>query len=110
MACSCIAWTPAFAGDHQPPCFKSGVTKPGKSRSTLQTGRPLFRAKTQRGRPGPKGPFSCIQWIWRCVGQGKPLSDKRSEEHTSELQSLMRISYAVYCLTKKKTITAQKKH
>src|SRR3546814_3829160 len=29
----------------------------------------------------------------------------RSEEHTSELQSLMRISYAVFCLTKKKTIT-----
>src|SRR3546814_2783826 len=27
----------------------------------------------------------------------------RSEEHTSELQSLMRISYAVFCLTKKKT-------
>src|SRR3546814_9096087 len=29
----------------------------------------------------------------------------RSEEHTSELQSLMRISYAVFCLTKKKIIT-----
>src|SRR3546814_1272167 len=29
--------------------------------------------------------------------------DPRSEEHTSELQSLMRISYAVFCLTKKKT-------
>src|SRR3546814_3901055 len=29
----------------------------------------------------------------------------RSEEHTSELQSLMRISYAVFCLTKKKTTT-----
>src|SRR3546814_7569769 len=31
----------------------------------------------------------------------------RSEEHTSELQSLMRISYAVFCLTKKKE---QNKH
>src|SRR3546814_3285187 len=29
--------------------------------------------------------------------------DMRSEEHTSELQSLMRISYAVFCLKKKKT-------
>src|SRR3546814_6103470 len=29
--------------------------------------------------------------------------DARSEEHTSELQSLMRISYAVFCLKKKKT-------
>src|SRR3546814_4514926 len=31
------------------------------------------------------------------------LRDVRSEEHTSELQSLMRISYAVFCLKKKKT-------
>src|SRR3546814_9457431 len=31
-------------------------------------------------------------------------SDDRSEEHTSELQSLMRISYAVFCLKKKKRI------
>src|SRR3546814_8373692 len=31
----------------------------------------------------------------------------RSEEHTSELQSLMRISYAVFCLKKKKTNTKQ---
>src|SRR3546814_7349334 len=31
----------------------------------------------------------------------------RSEEHTSELQSLMRISYAVFCLKKKKNTTTQ---
>src|SRR3546814_9104289 len=31
------------------------------------------------------------------------VDDLRSEEHTSELQSLMRISYAVFCLNKKKT-------
>src|SRR3546814_1302152 len=31
------------------------------------------------------------------------MSDRRSEEHTSELQSLMRISYAVFCLKKKHT-------
>src|SRR3546814_7352368 len=31
--------------------------------------------------------------------------DERSEEHTSELQSLMRISYAVFCLKKKKSNT-----
>src|SRR3546814_4428955 len=37
-------------------------------------------------------------------------SIKRSEEHTSELQSLMRISYAVFCLKKKtKTITSNLK-
>src|SRR3546814_5709929 len=33
----------------------------------------------------------------------------RSEEHTSELQSLMRISYAVFCLKKKKNNTKTKK-
>src|SRR3546814_1149496 len=33
---------------------------------------------------------------------------RRSEEHTSELQSLMRISYAVFCLKKKKKIRQQK--
>src|SRR3546814_2480588 len=33
---------------------------------------------------------------------GTPFEDFRSEEHTSELQSLMRISYAVFCLKKKK--------
>src|SRR3546814_6917108 len=34
-------------------------------------------------------------------GLSRDLSNKRSEEHTSELQSLMRISYAVFCLKKK---------
>src|SRR3546814_7559275 len=38
--------------------------------------------------------------------EGKPRSlIDRSEEHTSELQSLMRISYAVFCLKKKTTHT-----
>src|SRR3546814_3381407 len=49
-------------------------------------------------------------------GNGKPdrlnsvrnsLSVQRSEEHTSELQSLMRISYAVFCLKKTIYITQQ---
>src|SRR3546814_11542159 len=35
-------------------------------------------------------------------GEGGRHRRPRSEEHTSELQSLMRISYAVFCLTKKK--------
>src|SRR3546814_1829214 len=40
-------------------------------------------------------------------GGGYPL---RSEEHTSELQSLMRISYAVFCLKKKKIDTNNTTH
>src|SRR3546814_8385610 len=42
-----------------------------------------------------------------------PPENRRSEEHTSELQSLMRISYAVFCLKKKqkrKTDTINNKH
>src|SRR3546814_7605012 len=41
-----------------------------------------------------------LQYIFFYVG----LSYTRSEEHTSELQSLMRISYAVFCLKKQKII------
>src|SRR3546814_7631394 len=39
-------------------------------------------------------------WV---LGQMLHLLHPRSEEHTSELQSLMRISYAVFCLKKKNT-------
>src|SRR3546814_6881308 len=44
---------------------------------------------------------------WLYLEPGTPhavrgIADSRSEEHTSELQSLMRISYAVFCLKKKK--------
>src|SRR3546814_5948992 len=39
------------------------------------------------------------------VDRAGPAEDGRSEEHTSELQSLMRISYAVFCLKKKKNKT-----
>src|SRR3546814_1334990 len=35
------------------------------------------------------------------AGDNLPCTGSRSEEHTSELQSLMRISYAVFCLKKK---------
>src|SRR3546814_4146459 len=39
-----------------------------------------------------------------------PRHAARSEEHTSELQSLMRISYAVFCLKKKKKTTTNTTH
>src|SRR3546814_3942403 len=40
----------------------------------------------------------------------RQLPRHRSEEHTSELQSLMRISYAVFCLKKKKPLTESSRH
>src|SRR3546814_4285692 len=41
--------------------------------------------------------------------QREKSKQSRSEEHTSELQSLMRISYAVFCLKKKKKMSKKKK-
>src|SRR3546814_4891949 len=59
---------------------------------------------------GTNGKTSCVQWLAAALNtEGIPcgtvgtLGVSRSEEHTSELQSLMRISYAVFCLKKKNT-------
>src|SRR3546814_3989952 len=62
----------------------------------------------------PHGAAEPLERI-ECITAGHPVPDEasvaaarhllRSEEHTSELQSLMRISYAVFCLKKKKQTT-----
>src|SRR3546814_7313906 len=59
---------------------------------------PPGRPKSRRGPRGPRSPKSL-----RPRRSPPPPSPPvyRSEEHTSELQSLMRISYAVFCLKKK---------
>src|SRR3546814_10524002 len=44
-------------------------------------------------------------WVAPALSYGSSGEHQRSEEHTSELQSLMRISYAVFCLKKKKKKT-----
>src|SRR3546814_1432384 len=70
----------------------------------------LFRsARRDPERGGPRGGGDACseprRAIARCHLQ-QPARTRvrdRSEEHTSELQSLMRISYAVFCLKKKKT-------
>src|SRR3546814_4276926 len=51
-------------------------------------------------------------WRWRsaCPQPSGGPAGSRSEEHTSELQSLMRISYAVFCLKKKKTNQHTQQH
>src|SRR3546814_3436967 len=71
-------------------------------------------------RPGAAGPAGLSRWAREhrlsCGSMGPALADRkalsahrrrRSEEHTSELQSLMRISYAVFCLKKKTKITQE---
>src|SRR3546814_3409364 len=60
------------------------------------------RAETGSTSGNPRS----IPWARYSVGspaQASGAPATRSEEHTSELQSLMRISYAVFCLKKKKT-------
>src|SRR3546814_1636805 len=92
-------------------------------KSSAKTGCP--RNSSSR----PATPWPCKSWRLRVGGKSKKVTvgykyysgqhhvcchgpidyfsrilvdDRRSEEHTSELQSLMRISYAVFCLKKKK--------
>src|SRR3546814_1534935 len=58
--------------------------------------RAIFRWPRSRSRAGASKARKPSGWNWQ---------NRRSEEHTSELQSLMRISYAVFCLKKKKRKT-----
>src|SRR3546814_14972757 len=61
----------------------------------------LFRSNC--GRLKPQGTHSFYELIKHINGLAThSIKIDRSEEHTSELQSLMRISYAVFCLKKKK--------
>src|SRR3546814_3817867 len=55
-------------------------------------------------QPVPHGCPSCGAAELMPLGHGTERIEQRSEEHTSELQSLMRISYAVFCLKKKRRI------
>src|SRR3546814_1798792 len=77
----------------------------------------LFRSRAGNRIPGTarQTAYATLAWEprtgWQAGVEGRYLSqiatndansEARSEEHTSELQSLMRISYAVFCLKKKK--------
>src|SRR3546814_10879239 len=65
----------------------------------------LFRSQgLARHRAGKRRPRRPDRGSRLCADRGRARRDRqiRSEEHTSELQSLMRISYAVFCLKKKK--------
>src|SRR3546814_2611114 len=77
---------PAFDGPHHVHLRLSGH---------MADYAPAMCQKTQR-------PRRCDRWIKLPERAGRCV---RSEEHTSELQSLMRISYAVFCLKKKNNTT-----
>src|SRR3546814_8316970 len=94
------------SSDLGPVCTGCQATSPFHLRGRRFLSR-LFQATRQRtnhdvaavarttARPG----FVASTPVRRCARQQQRRS--RSEEHTSELQSLMRISYAVFCLKKK---------
>src|SRR3546814_1294793 len=71
----------------------------GLSRSShrMEDRRGISQEKAEQGRSPPAGIPRPMPRLCRQMG-----GRARSEEHTSELQSLMRISYAVFCLKKKK--------
>src|SRR3546814_9295719 len=92
-------------------------------RSNPRTGAPVLRLVSVSGRnvagglpdPRPARVLCLLRSLlgrhvfpdrslgaWRRWPVGPKILRLRSEEHTSELQSLMRISYAVFCLKKKK--------
>src|SRR3546814_4523941 len=74
-----------------------------RSRHTRHTVRPA--CIRLRARAAGRGQYSAIHPRSRQRAARDPDrgAGGRSEEHTSELQSLMRISYAVFCLKKKKS-------
>src|SRR3546814_10066524 len=81
------------------PPTEGGVSKDQNENRPVQENRycGITTAVFAHGAPSPL----CVISITRSAPLRKG-KRSRSEEHTSELQSLMRISYAVFCLKKKK--------
>src|SRR3546814_12048069 len=77
-------------------------------RSSASTRPDSCRARMNGGPPST-GAW-CLATGRRRQHRRRRLGGGRSEEHTSELQSLMRISYAVFCLKKKKTNMSLHQH
>src|SRR3546814_2002671 len=90
--------------------FRSHGFRAARTAEASRRGRarahPRVRGLREARRPS-RGGHSHHLHLRRHAIAGGAGGAARSEEHTSELQSLMRISYAVFCLKKKKT-TMQK--
>src|SRR3546814_3461100 len=89
------------------PAARHAGCVPARPRGTTDRQRPGDGGQADRQHLHPReerpGAQLCYH-VEECGATDADLSQDRSEEHTSELQSLMRISYAVFCL-KKKNIT-----
>src|SRR3546814_4086945 len=91
-------------GGNGPAAATRGIRRSRRSGEGLRTG---MDEQYVRGCQCRRAPQSSLDGLLRGGGERAVLrrnpAHPRSEEHTSELQSLMRISYAVFCLKKKKT-------
>src|SRR3546814_9044423 len=67
----------------------------------------MYQRTTRKSQADQVGANPALPGTFEARSEPKPgnITSSRSEEHTSELQSLMRISYAVFCLKKKKNKT-----
>src|SRR3546814_6646021 len=111
------AWAPRGRPRKRAGCWsvmmsiKSWVAWPGAPIALASAA--LFSASTPLAKAllgGGISPWLLAGLLYLGSGMGLALITvlrRRSEEHTSELQSLMRISYAVFCLKKKNRITSQ---
>src|SRR3546814_5011550 len=79
------------------PDVNSAESRPSTTRSAPTTLEAMCGYSNKKRRPESR---PVRQWLF--VRSAFQLTCARSEEHTSELQSLIRISYAVFCLKKKK--------
>src|SRR3546814_5878789 len=77
------------------------LTRARQARETLVSIERLFAVPDER----KQGLSSLPATVRNATLKLEDCTFARSEEHTSELQSLMRISYAVFCLKKKKKLT-----
>src|SRR3546814_9663105 len=85
---------PAGSADHD---------QPGQDRLVSGDAQPPDDAAELPPEPVRRGDGRPVQEHLRGQAGFRQFRPQRSEEHTSELQSLMRISYAVFCLKKTKT-------
>src|SRR3546814_8940845 len=83
--------------------FRSGAGALRRRRCAFHGARRQRRAGRRRGGRQRRARWPRMSDLLRVEDLEVSFRVTRSEEHTSELQSLMRISYAVFCLKKKTT-------
>src|SRR3546814_4091457 len=92
---------------------KRGVTARRRHKKVLKQAKGYYHARRKVFRVAKQAVTKALQYAYIGRKQKKRnfrslwitrINAARSEEHTSELQSLMRISYAVFCLKKKTNI------